>query len=301
MSYDTKPKALVLMFNSTELFCVIDDFFVKFEATYWEFLKQSKHCLRIRNAQLTISEICFIAIWYKCSHFNNFKAFFSWLKQDKSHLFKSLPCYQRVIHLINMHQLALHALHVALMKGQSSQYLWIDSTTLPVCKNQRIQRHKSLAKIASRGKSSMGWFYGCKLHIAMNQFGEVVCSALSNGHVADIKMVEHLVDGLEAKLYGDRGYISQELKSRLEDQGTDLITYHRKNMQCIQLSKSDEYHLRQRYKVETLFSLLKGQYNLVTSKARSISGFPSGIYASLCAYQLVHRNKPTIQIMESSA
>ena len=103
------------MFNSTELFCVIDDFFLKFEATYWKFLKQCNHCLRIRAAQLAISEIIFIAIWYKCSHFNNFKAFFTFLKQDKSHLFKSLPCYQRMIHLINAHQLALHALHFALM------------------------------------------------------------------------------------------------------------------------------------------------------------------------------------------
>lgn len=221
------------MFNSTELFCVIDDFFLKFEATYWNFLKQNNHSLRIRRAHLTISEICFIAIWYKCSYFSNFKAFFTWLKEDKRHLFKSLPCYQRMIHLINMHQLAIHALHVALMKGQNTQYLWIDSTTLPVCKNQRIQRHKSLAQIASRGKSWMGWFYGCKLHIAMNPFGEIACSALSNGHIADIKMVEQLADGLEAKLYGDRGYISQELKSRLKDQGIDLITYHRKNMQSI--------------------------------------------------------------------
>lgn len=147
----------------------------------------------------------------------------------------------------------------------------------------------------------MGWFYGCKLHIAMNQFGEIACSALSNGHVADIKMVEQLVDGLNGKLYGDRGYISQELKSRLQVQEIDLITYHRKNMESIQLSSSDEYHLRQRNKIETLFSLLKGQYNLVTSKARSIHGFLSGIYASLCAYQLTHRNKPIIQIMESSA
>ena len=228
MSYHTKLKTLVLMFNSTELFCVIDDFFLKFEATYGTFLKQSSHSVRIRTAQLTISEISFIAIWYKCSHFNNFKAFFSWLKQDKSHLFKSLPCYQRMIHLINMHQLALHALHVAVMKAQRSQYLWIDSTTLPVCKNQRIQRHKSLSKIASRGKSSMGWFYGCKLHVVMNQLGEIVCSALSNGHVADIRMVEHLVEGLEAKLYADRGYISQDLKSRLKSQDIDLITYHRK-------------------------------------------------------------------------
>ncbi|MBI1453617.1 IS982 family transposase [Acinetobacter sp. FL51] len=289
------------MFNSTELFCVIDDFFLKFEATYWKFLKQSRYSLRIRTAQLMLSEICFIAIWYKCSHFNNFKAFFLWLKEDKSHLFKNLPCYQRIIHLINMHQLALHALHVALMKGQDKQYLWIDSTSLPVCKNQRIQRHKSLAKIATRGKSSMGWFYGCKLHIAMNQFGEIACSALSNGHIADIKMVEQLVEGSKAKIYADRGYISQDLKSRLKDKDIDLITYHRKNMQAIQLSVPDEYHLRQRNKIETLFSLLKGQYNLVTSKARSIHGFISGIYASLCAYQLIHRNKPIIRIIESLA
>ncbi|OTG73250.1 IS982 family transposase [Acinetobacter sp. ANC 4169] len=286
------------MFNSTELFCVIDDFFLKFEATYWKFLKQSNHCLRSRKAQLSISEIIFIAIWYKCSHFNNFKAFFSWLKQDRSHLFKSLPCYQRMIHLINMHQLALHALHVAVMKAQDSQYLWIDSTTLPVCKNQRIQRHKSLAKIASRGKSSMGWLYGCKLHIVMNQLGEIVCSALSNGDVASIKMVEQLVEGLQAKLYADRGYISQELKSKLKEQDIDLITYHRKNMKSVELPESDEYHLKQRNKIETLFSLLKGQYNLVTSKARCMSGFLSGIYASLCAYQLSYRNKPIIQIMK---
>ena len=86
-----------------------------------------------------------------------------------------------------------------------------------------------------------------------------------------------------------------------KSQGIDLITYHRKNMQSVQLCAADEYHLKQRNKIETLFSLLKGQYNLVTSKARSIHGFLSGIYASLCAYQLTQRNKPKIQIMEPLA
>ena len=89
-----------------------------------------------------------------------------------------------------MHQLALHALHIAVLKGQYRKYLWIDSTTLSVCKNQRIQRHKSLVRTASRGKSSMGWFYGCKLHIVMNQVGETAYFTLSNGHVANIKVVE---------------------------------------------------------------------------------------------------------------
>lgn len=130
----------------------------------------------------------------------------------------------------------------------------------------------------------------------MNQFGEIVNSALSNGHIADIKIVEQWVDGLKAKLYADRGYISQELKSRLKVQGTDLITYHRNNMKSVQLSTLDEYHLKQRNKIETLFSLLKGQYHLVTSKARSIADYFAGIYAFLCAYQLTHRNKLTIQV-----
>ena len=111
-------------------------------------------------------------------------------------------------------------------------------------------------------------------------------------------MVEQFVKGVTAKLYADRGYINQELKSRLKIQGIDLITYHRKNMQSVQLCASDEYHLKQHNKIETLFSLLKGKYNLVTSKACSIHGFLSGIYASLCAYQLIQRNKPKIQIIE---
>jgi hypothetical protein len=73
-----------------------------------------------------------------------------------------------MVHLIQVHKLALHALHFALMNNQQGAYLWIDLTTLPVCKNQRIQRHKSLLAIATRGKSSMGWFFGSKLHLIMN-------------------------------------------------------------------------------------------------------------------------------------
>ncbi len=276
-------------------------FFKKFETTYWNFLKSNEKHLRIRSSHLKVSEIVFIAIWYKCSQFNNFKAFFLSLKQNFSHLFRYLPCYQRMVYLINSHHLALHALHFALMKDCHSCYLWVDSTTLPVCKNQRIMRHRSMKAIATRGKSSMGWFFGCKLHLIMNQSGNMVSTVLSNGHVADIKMVEKLVSGLKAKLYADRGYISQILKQNLKDQGIDLITYHRKNMEVVNLSKADAYNLRQRNKIETLFSLLKGKYNLVTSKARSIEGYLAGIYQSLCAYQLCHKNKPIVRISERLA
>ncbi|MBF7693835.1 IS982 family transposase, partial [Acinetobacter sp. FNA3] len=241
------------------------------------------------------------AIYYKNSQFNHFKAFFFSLKIHQRQYFKELPCYQRLIYLINTHQLALHALHTALMADHQCNYLWIDSTTLPVCKNQRIARHKSLSDIATRGKGSMGWFFGCKLHVAMNADGDMVSTTLSNGHVADIKMVEELVKGLKATIYADRGYISHDLKEKLKLQDIDLVTYHRKNMQVLQISKIHQHHLKQRNKIETLFSLLKGKYNLVTSKARSIQGYLSGIYSSLCAYQICHVNKPNIQVMNASA
>lgn len=68
-------------------------------------------------------------------------------------------------------------------------------------------------------------------------------------------------------------------------------------MKAIQLSKADEYHLKQRNKIETLFNLLKGTYNLVTTRARSVAGYLAGI----CAYQICYQNKPMIRIMEISA
>jgi hypothetical protein len=55
--------------------------------------------------------------------------------------------------LINQHQLALQALHISLASNAQTACAWVDSTTLPVCKNQRIQRHKSLKQIATRGRS----------------------------------------------------------------------------------------------------------------------------------------------------
>ena len=51
---------------------------------------------------------------------------------------------------------------------------FIDSTPIKVCDNRRIKRHKVFENIAKRGKSSMGWFYGFKLHIIVNDCGELI-------------------------------------------------------------------------------------------------------------------------------
>jgi len=78
------------------------------------------------------------------------------IKHFYAKFFKALPSYQRIVYLINQHQLALQAWHLPLTSSAQTTGAWVDSTTLPVCKNQRIQRYKSLKQIATRGKSSMG-------------------------------------------------------------------------------------------------------------------------------------------------
>lgn len=103
-------------------------------------------------------------------------------------------------------------------------------------------------------------------------------------------MVEQLAEGLKIKLYADRGYINHKLKSNLKVQGTNLITFNRKNMKPLQISKSDRYHLKWSNKIENFFSLLKVKYHWVMSKARNIEAYLNGIYASLHAYQFCHYN-----------
>ena len=93
--------------------------------------------------------------------------------------------------------------------------------------------------IATRGKSSMGWFFGCKLHLIMNQSGDIVGTALSNENTADIKIIKQLAEEWKGKIYADSGYISHNVKQSLKEQGVELIIYHRKNMQAVSLSKAD--------------------------------------------------------------
>jgi len=48
------------------------------------------------------------------------------------------------------------------------------STSLEVCDSKRISQHRVFATDARRGKSSMGWFFGFKLHLAVNDQGELL-------------------------------------------------------------------------------------------------------------------------------
>jgi hypothetical protein len=99
--------------------------------------------------------------------------------------------------------------------GTCTGLSFIDSTALAVCKNPRIGQHRVFAMDAACGKTSVGWFYGFNLHLVAGDRGELLAFCLTPGNVDDRRPVPRLVRRLFGKLFGDRGYISQELAEDL--------------------------------------------------------------------------------------
>jgi hypothetical protein len=100
-------------------------------------------------------------------------------------------------------------------KGAITGVAFIDSTYLRACHNKLISRNKVFKGFAKRGKTKAGWFYGFKLHLVMNDKGEILAFQLTKGNVADVSMSEILTIGIIGKIFGDKGYISAETTKNL--------------------------------------------------------------------------------------
>ncbi|KNY25336.1 Transposase DDE domain containing protein [Pseudobacteroides cellulosolvens ATCC 35603 = DSM 2933] len=143
--------------------------------------------------------------------------------------------------------------------GKPTGISFIDSTTLDVCDNRRIHSYKVFKDIAHRGKSSTGWFYGFKLHLVINDMGEILSFFLTTGEVDDreAEVIDILTKDLFGKLFGDKGYISQPLFKRLYEKGIKLITRLKKNMKNKLMLIEEKLLLRKRALVETVNDFLK--------------------------------------------
>lgn len=108
-------------------------------------------------------------------------------------------------------------------RGKVTGVSFIDSIAITVCKNQRIPSHRVFYGIAQRGKNSVGWFYGFKLHLIINDRGEFLALKLTPGNVDDRRPVPKLTQDIVGKLFGDKGYISQRLFEQLLQRGYNLL------------------------------------------------------------------------------
>jgi len=170
---------------------------------------------------------------------------------------------------------------------------FIDSTSLAVCHPARIQQHRVFRVDARRGKTSVGWFYGFKLHLVVNDRGELLAFCLTPGNLDDRKPVPRLVHRLFGQVFGqvfgDKGYISAPLAEQLFleqlflEQGLRLIKNLRKNRRNVPLPFADKLLLRKRALIETIVDQLKTISQIEHSRHRSPTHFLVHLLAGLLA------------------
>lgn len=277
------------MLDHTELFCTLDDFCKVFEPFYRQALKDAGITKRTRRSELSLSEIMLIAVWFHHAHVTNFKHFIGFIRLYHAKEFPALPSYERVSALVNQHAPALAALFEATcMKADSDNIFMIDSTSLPVCHNKRIRQHRTFKQYAARAKTSMGWFYGFKLHLVINRACEIVSALITSGNISDVSMMKTLLlrRNIQGKVYGDKGYISSEKQEDLQQHGCTVVTRIRSNMPEPELSEEDEHYLNQRNSIEVVNGQHKCGLGLQHTRHRSWKGLLAHVYGVMIAYQL---------------
>jgi len=266
------------------MFCDIDDFCKWFEPLYMRRLLQSGQRQRTRQTVLALSEIMTIIVYFHSSHYRDFKHYYT--EYVATHLrpyFPTLVSYSRFVELIPRAVVPLCG-YLHTRKGRCTGITFVDSTSLAVCHNRRISRHKVFAGYATRGKSSMGWFFGFKLHLMVNDEGELGAFRVTTGEVNDQVPVGRMARGLWGQLFGDRGSISRGLHKMLWAQGLALITLIRRNMKPRLMRLWDRLLLRKRFLIETINDQLKHVSQIAHSRHRSLTGFMVNLVAGLLAY-----------------
>ena len=284
--------------NITPLFCEIDDSFLDYEKQqlprqHPEMPDVPKKPRRPRS--LHVSEVMTLLIVFHQSQYRTLKHFY------QKHVcrywrwaFPKLVSYNRFVELIPDTLLPL-TVYLSRRMGKSTGIAFIDSTPMAICENRRIQRHHVFHGIAERGKNSIGWFYSFKLHLVINENGELLRVALTPANTDDRSGVAAFTQGLFGKLYADKHYISKKLVETLKTQGICLITKKRKNMKPEVLSDFDARMLRNRMVTESVINQLKNQCQCQHTRHRSCVNFQVNAISALIAYTYQEK-KPSLNI-----
>lgn len=281
----------------TEFFCEIDDFCQNWSANFSSTFFPANGNNLPKHCRLSLSEVMTIAIHFHQSSYRTFKDYY--IKHVCEHLtdyFPSLVSYNRMVELMP-NALTACLYYLSSRRGKVTGISFVDSTAIPVCHPKRISRNKVFKSTAKLSKSSMGWFFGFKLHLIINDCGEILSCKITPGNVDDRTHLPSMAQGISGQMFGDKGYIKKELFEQLLNQGLQLITPLKSNMKNKLMPMSDKLSLRKRSVIETVNDQLKNISYLVHSRHRSLHNFMLNLITALIAY--THQpKKPSLKLDE---
>jgi len=285
---------MIIYSKITEIFCIVDEFCKEYDKTVEKKLlgNASK-----RPSIMSKSEIITITILFQLSGFRTFKHFYIYyVQKHMNNDFPNTVSYNRFTELMQQNLMPMVLFLKTCCLGDCTGISFIDSTPIRVCKNKRIRNNKVFKGIATTGKSTMGWFHGFKLHILINDKGEILNFTITQANVDDRTPLKknRFLDKIYGKLFADKGYIGKNLMQILFADGVHLITHIKNNMKNSLMTMSDKILLRKRSIIETVNDELKNICQIEHSRHRSFVNFIVNIVAGLIAYSFLPK-KPSIK------
>ena len=279
-----------------ELFCNVDDFCQNFEPEWNKRLLDTKK--RNKSSRMSLSEIMTLTIHFHQSGYRTFKKYYSvFVKGVMKDFFPNAVSYGRFVELMKEIVFPLFCFLQSKM-GRDTGISFVDSTSLDVCEIKRSYSNKTFKSIAKKGKTTIGWFFGFKLHIIINDEGELLAWQLTPGNIDDRKPVPTLTQKLKGLLFGDKGYIASKLFKDLYERGLKLVTRLRSNMKNKLMDISERLLLKRRGLVESVNDQLKNVSQIEHTRHRSVWNFLSNLMGGLLSYTF-QREKPSLNLQEN--
>lgn len=287
----------------TEIFFIIDEFDKNFEKIVSDHSLVQNTDLKQRNRKSTLSdsEVMTILILFHSGHYRDLKHYY--INHVKKHMKSEFPqtvSYNRFVELQKKVVVKLAIFLKMFYLGKCIGISYIDSTPIRVCHIKREKQHKVFKGFAQKGQCSLGWFYGFKLHLIINDKGEILDFIITPGNIDDRKPLSdiNLHKRIFGKLFGDKGYISKDLFEQLFIDGVHLTTKIKKNMKNSLMLLQDKIALRKRALIETVNDELKNICQVEHTRHRSFDNFVTNLLSVLIAYSFFDK-KPSINLQEN--
>ena len=286
----------------TEIFFIIDEFDKNFEKIVSDHSLVRNTDLKQRNRKSTLSdsEVMTILILFHSGHYRDLKHYY--INHVKNHMKSEFPetvSYNRFVELQKKVVVKLAIFLKMFCLGKCTGISYIDSTPIRVCHIKREKQHKVFKGLAQKGQCSLGWFYGFKLHLIINDKGEILDFIITPGNIDDRNPLSdiNLHKRIFGKLFGAKGYISKDLFEQLFIDGVHLITKIKKNMKNSLMLLQDKIALRKRALIEIVNDELKNICQVEHTRHRSFDNFITNLLSGLIAYSFFDK-KPSINLQE---
>lgn len=273
------------------IYCFVEDFHTTVLRTIrFALTRPSQNRPPLPTRKLTVTELVSLALFKQFTGHKHWKAFYRYIKTHYDQDFPDLPCYENFVAAMN----AMSPYAVILLKAfcaffrtstATKQLKIADSTKLAVCHIKREFSHQVCKELATKSKSTMGWFYGFKLHVVCNQLMQILECRIFTATVDDRVALERMWNYIFGLIVADAGYPGKTRAERARAQGKILFTAVKANMKKLMTSWQHDL-LKARQIIETVFSVLKLRLGIETSLPRSPLGYFAHYAWCLAAYQL---------------